>query len=136
MSLHKYIWVTVIIALITACTFAPEESRAQSPELTAVIEKFRKLEKLRKYVEAIPFAEKVVELAKREFGTEHGYYSAGLSRLAVLYQDQGRHAEAEPLFKRALAIQNNIPTRLIQRLFICKIVFVYKIVPAVKGGVV
>ena len=65
MSLHKYIWVTVIIALITACTFAPGQSRAQSPELTAAFKEYQKLNKQGKYAEAIPFAERVVELAKR-----------------------------------------------------------------------
>ena len=78
MTFTRHIRAICILAVIAVCAFAPEESRAQSPELTAVIEKFRKLEKLRKYAEAIPFAEKVVELAKREFGTEHGYYSAVL----------------------------------------------------------
>ena len=29
----------------------------------------------------------------------------GVSNLAVLYEAQGRYADAEPLFKRALAIQ-------------------------------
>ena len=136
MTITRHLQAICILVIIAVSVLAPTISWAQSPELMAANKEYGKLKKQAKYAEAIPFAEEVIELAKREFGTEHGYYSAGLSRLAVLYQDQGRHAEAEPLFKRALAIQNNIPTRLIQRLFICKIVFVYKIVPAVKGGVV
>ncbi len=39
-----------------------------------------------------------------DFGEEDPRFAASLSNLALLYDDQGRYAEAEPLFKRALTI--------------------------------
>jgi tetratricopeptide (TPR) repeat protein len=37
-------------------------------------------------------------------GPEHHLTAGGLSNLALLYRQQGKLAEAEPLYKRALAI--------------------------------
>ncbi len=42
--------------------------------------------------------------SEREFGPDHPTTAALLNNLAVLYRDQGRYAEAEPLFQRSLAI--------------------------------
>ncbi len=38
------------------------------------------------------------------FGPEHPDVAASLNNLAVLYRDQGKYTEAEPLYQRALAI--------------------------------
>ena len=37
-------------------------------------------------------------------GPEHPDVAASLNNLAVLYDDQGKYAQAEPLYQRALAI--------------------------------
>ena len=37
---------------------------------------------------------------------DHPNLATGLTGLAILYKAQGRYAEAEPLFKRALAIRD------------------------------
>ncbi len=39
-----------------------------------------------------------------ELGPEHPDVAQSLNNLAALYQAQGRYAEAEPLYKRSLAI--------------------------------
>jgi hypothetical protein len=57
-----------------------------------------------KYAEAIPLAERYVALARQKYGEEHAEFAAAISRLATLYKAQGRDAEAEPLYKLALAI--------------------------------
>ena len=41
---------------------------------------------------------------ERVLGPEHPDVATGLNNLALLYDDQGKYAEAEPLYKRALAI--------------------------------
>ncbi len=38
----------------------------------------------------------------------HTDVATSLNNLALLYQDQGRYADAEPLYKRALAIAENV----------------------------
>ena len=78
---------------------------AQSAELDAAFEKYEELKKQGKYHEAIPFAQKFIELAKEEFGETHHHYAAGLNNLAGLYSDQGRYDDAEPLHKHSLAIK-------------------------------
>jgi hypothetical protein len=42
---------------------------------------------------------------EKVFGLESAEVGAGLSNLAALYQRQERYADAEPLFKRSLAIR-------------------------------
>ena len=40
----------------------------------------------------------------RQLGPDHPSIAIQLNNLALLYQDSGRYAEAEPLYERALAI--------------------------------
>ncbi len=55
-----------------------------------------------KYAEAIPLAQAMV--ADLEKGPPNADFAGALNNLAQLYADQGRDGEAEPLYKRALAI--------------------------------
>ncbi len=41
---------------------------------------------------------------EKALGPDHSDVATSLNNLAVLYDAQGRYAEAEPLYKRALAI--------------------------------
>jgi tetratricopeptide (TPR) repeat protein len=53
-------------------------------------------------------SEKELEAALRkaeEFGSEDPRLSKSLNNLALLYKVQGKYAEAEPLYKRSLAIR-------------------------------
>lgn len=54
--------------------------------------------------EAVNVYEKLVELAKTEYGAESGAYASELSNLANVVRAQGRYAEAEELNREALAI--------------------------------
>jgi tetratricopeptide (TPR) repeat protein len=58
-----------------------------------------------KYSEAIPIAERALDLAKRLYGPEHLEVAKSLGTLAILQVSQGRYAEAESLYKRGLAIK-------------------------------
>ena len=58
--------------------------------------------------QAIPYAEKATELARKIWGAKHEDYASKLNFLARLYRLQGRYAEAEPLSKRALAIREKV----------------------------
>ena len=77
---------------------------AQSVELTAAFKQNLSLKQQGKYAQAIPFAKRFIELAKAEFGETHPYYASGLNNLAELYRAQARYGDAEPLYKRSLAI--------------------------------
>ena len=44
---------------------------------------------------------------KRALGPDHPNVASSLNNLAVLYQSQRRYSDAEPLFKRSLAIKKN-----------------------------
>jgi CHAT domain-containing protein/tetratricopeptide (TPR) repeat protein len=56
-----------------------------------------------KYAEAIPLAERYVELMRARVGETHADYAAGLSNLAHALRNAGRPAEAEPVFAKAIA---------------------------------
>src|SRR6516165_10526257 len=45
-----------------------------------------------------------LEAKERELGSEHQGIANDLDNLASVYQDQARYADAEPLYKRSLAI--------------------------------
>ena len=53
----------------------------------------------------IVVAKKALEVANRDFGPTHPNVAQSLSNLADLYSAQGRHAEADPLYKRARAMK-------------------------------
>ncbi len=55
------------------------------------------------YVDAEKLWSAALEEAE-EFGVEDPRFATSLNNLAVLYKAQGRYAEAEPLYQRALAI--------------------------------
>jgi len=46
---------------------------------------------------------------EKAYGAEHPNLAASLNNLAEFYRDRRRHAEAEPLFRRALAILEKAP---------------------------
>ena len=61
-----------------------------------------------KYQEAIPLAEKAVELAKRVRGPENPDTAKSLNNLAELYRHMGEYAKAEPLLREALQIRQKV----------------------------
>ena len=61
-----------------------------------------------KYQEAIPLAEKAVELAKRVYGPEQPNTATSLNNLALLYWATGEYAKAEPLYQEALRIWQKV----------------------------
>ncbi len=60
---------------------------------------------MNKYDSAIVEAEKALEVAEKNVGSDHPDVATSLNNLAELYQKQGQYARAEPLCKRALEIR-------------------------------
>jgi formylglycine-generating enzyme required for sulfatase activity/tetratricopeptide (TPR) repeat protein len=76
-----------------------------SDDLDELNRRIRELNSAGKYGEAIPLAEKSLELTRSQKGEDQVDTAARMNWLAELYHAQGRYAEAEPLCKRALAIR-------------------------------
>src|SRR5579875_1410816 len=57
-----------------------------------------------KYDRALVLARKALQVAEQSAGPNHPDVAASLNNLALVYEAQGDYAKAEPLFKRALAI--------------------------------
>jgi tetratricopeptide (TPR) repeat protein len=58
--------------------------------------------------EAIPLAQKALEINKQTLGERHPYYATSLNNLALLYMSQGECAKAEHLYRQALEIRKQI----------------------------
>jgi tetratricopeptide (TPR) repeat protein len=75
-----------------------------SPELLAGYHRYADLDAEGRYDDALPCAEEALRLGEAEVRPDHPTNAALLSALAQLYHHQGRHADAEPLFRWVLAI--------------------------------
>jgi tetratricopeptide (TPR) repeat protein len=45
-----------------------------------------------------------LEIVEKQLGPDHPHVATSLNNLALLLQDQGNYAAAEPLYRRAIAI--------------------------------
>jgi tetratricopeptide (TPR) repeat protein/CHAT domain-containing protein len=61
-----------------------------------------------KYQEAIPIAERAIEVAKRSRGPEHPETAVALNNLGVIFQEIRDYARAEPLLQEALQIRQKV----------------------------
>jgi CHAT domain-containing protein len=64
-----------------------------------------KLQRAGKYDEALPLAERALEIRETLLGTEHHDVAAAIGCLASIYLGRGEYVKAEPLFKRAIDIR-------------------------------
>src|SRR5271166_1764485 len=97
----------VLLALgvwILACP----ASQSDDDEFTSLDQQVQTLFKQGKYQEAIPLAEKAVELAKRVYGPQHPNTATSLTNLGGLYKVIGEYAKAEPLLQEALRIRQKV----------------------------
>jgi tetratricopeptide (TPR) repeat protein len=95
------------LALIaSACLGAP--SSAQRSGTAVLSAKIAELGRAGKYSEAIPLAQRQLEDLEKTRGPVDRDVAASLNNLALLYGNQGRDSETEPLYKRAIAILEKI----------------------------
>src|SRR6266511_322864 len=88
-----------IAVLLVLSGFTPV--LAQSDDLAALNRQIAQLYQSAKYDEAIPLAQRLVELTGTRFGTESRAHANALGFLGDLYREKGRYAEAEPLYRSA-----------------------------------
>jgi hypothetical protein len=65
-----------------------------------------------RYSEAARVTEEALKIAEKTPGPDHSNVSTTLFRLAAIYRAQGKHTEAEDLYKRAVGIAEKFPTWL------------------------
>src|ERR1700693_4157687 len=88
----------VLLALglwILACT----ASLAEDDDPNALNHQVNQLIEQGKYQEAIPIAERALEVAKRARGPEHPETANALDNLGLLFKNIGGYAKAEPLYQ-------------------------------------
>src|SRR5437868_8189812 len=85
--------------LLLLSSFAP--ALAQSDDLAALNRQIGQLYQAGKYDEAMPLAQRLVELTGTRFGKESRAHANALGVLGDLYREKGRYAEAEPLYQSA-----------------------------------
>jgi tetratricopeptide (TPR) repeat protein len=88
--------------------FACSASSAEDDDPNALNQQVKQLIEEGKYPEAVPLAEKAVELAKRVYGPEHPYTATSLNNLGELRQAMGEYPKAEPLLQEALRIRQKV----------------------------
>ncbi|NEO44227.1 MAG: tetratricopeptide repeat protein [Moorea sp. SIO4A3] len=66
------------------------------------------LYELGKYSEAIPLAERALEIRREVLGEEHPDVASSLNNLAFIYESLGKYAEAELLHQQALALRKKL----------------------------
>jgi len=88
--------------------FACRASLAKEVNLVALNQRIYKLFEEGKYQDAIPLAEKAVEIARRTRGLEDLDTAISLNSLGVLYESMGEYTKAEPLIQEALRIRQKV----------------------------
>jgi tetratricopeptide (TPR) repeat protein len=117
---HRFVWMEnrfmarplakspfVLLALglwILACP----ASLAEDDDPNALNQQVTKLFEQGKYQEAIPIAERAVEVAKHSRGPEHPETADALNNLGFLFQKIGDYAQAESLLQEALRIRQKV----------------------------
>ena len=97
-----------VLLALSLLILATSTSLAEDDDLAALNQRIYQLFAEGKYQEAIPIAEKAVELAKRVRGPEDPDTAASLDNLAALYDDTGEYAKAQPLYQEALRIRQKV----------------------------
>jgi CHAT domain-containing protein/Tfp pilus assembly protein PilF len=86
---------------------APADRRrlAEAAQLNGQVEQLYQQGKTQ---QALPLAQKALDLRKQVLGERHPDYALSLNNLAALYQAQGEYGKAEPLYRQARDIYKQV----------------------------
>ena len=90
--------------ILLVLSIGPALGQQELKEVNELNRKVEKFSQAGKYAEAIPLAQRALELREQALEATHPGVAQSLNILAELYRNQGQYARAEPLFKRSLAI--------------------------------
>ncbi|OGF68074.1 MAG: hypothetical protein A2Y62_18345 [Candidatus Fischerbacteria bacterium RBG_13_37_8] len=88
--------------LLVRGVYAGELQKGTNEDAGELVKKAKALYAEGKYEEAIPLAEKALEMNEKALGKDNALVGENVQILAQLYHADGRYEEAEPLFLRAL----------------------------------
>jgi CHAT domain-containing protein/tetratricopeptide (TPR) repeat protein len=91
----------MVLAVCLGFTAGASAQQAQWDELNRQVVK---LYQNGRYADAIPIAERALEVAAKTIGPNDPRVATALNNLAELYRVQGKYSDAEPLYKRSLEI--------------------------------
>ncbi len=98
----------VIGSLSIAATAKPQplnnEQRGEAEKAKLLNRQLVALYQSRNFSDAMKLAQQALEIRKNILGEEHPDYATSLNNLAGLYKSTGDYAQAEPLYRQALAI--------------------------------
>jgi tetratricopeptide (TPR) repeat protein len=83
--------------------FTPQQRR-QLAEAQRLYGEVGKLYDQGKYPQAVPLARKALDILRKVLGDEHPHTAACLNELALLYESQGRYADAQPYYWAAFIL--------------------------------
>ena len=105
---------TITTACVLLClTTPPVFAEGAGIEWGILTDEVMELYRAGKYDRGVVVAKKAVEVAEGNAGPNHPSVATSLNNLAALYETQGHYAQAEPLYKRSLAIEMRRPWVLI-----------------------
>ena len=96
--------IVLLIGMFLMFLGAAELAAAQQGNLNTLLNQFNEYYKAGDYPAALAEAQKFEAAAKSRFGTAHVNYGIALNNLAIVYSSQGKLADAEAYYQRALAI--------------------------------
>jgi tetratricopeptide (TPR) repeat protein len=98
--MHRFILMIVASVLM----FGSSASAQRKSEADAVNSKIMELSQAGRYSEATPLAQRLLAKLEKTLGPNDPSIPPILNNLAELYRKQGRYGDAEPLYKRCMAI--------------------------------
>ena len=103
----KKLFCLIISICIFCCSFFCEGTERQVA-VESLNQQVIELYQQGRYIEAIPIAEKVLEIRENALGPEHPKVAAILNNLAVLHHKIGDYSQAIILYQRTLEIKKKI----------------------------
>jgi tetratricopeptide (TPR) repeat protein/CHAT domain-containing protein len=92
------------IIITAALAIGSTPSGAQQADIQTIYKRYEEFRTAGNYSAALLEAQKYEAATRAKFGADHPSYAFALNLLAIVYQAQGKYADAEPRFQRALAI--------------------------------
>ena len=102
----------IIVFVSLTMLSAAEPARAQADKWDKLNDEFITLFRQGQYDRAFVVATEALKVAEQSMGSNHPIVATSLENLGRIYETQGRPAQAEPLYKRALAIRGRLWGRI------------------------
>ncbi len=100
----KYLLTCTTAFLLLLQPTPPVFAQGSGSEWDILMQEAMELHDTGEYDRGVVIARKALEVAEKNDGPDDPNVALSLNFLALLYAKQGQYAQAEPLFKRALAI--------------------------------